>query len=213
MNLFDLEPLFRSLEALPAADGAAGGYPGFAARFREVLDVIAREQPDWAERARGYRDLNATRLEALRAALLGSGAEGPDDPLLEFALLQTLRRYHRSQDAEPRSEGPDDATCPVCGAEADVAYLDANGFRYAVCRICDSRWPVPRVRCLYCGEEEAKKLEYYPYEAGYRLYRCKSCGRTLPAVDLRETGRLDLPRLRAAAVEMQFLYEAGAVEE
>lgn len=175
--------------------------------------MIAREQPDWAERARGYRDLNATRLEALRAALLGSGAEGPDDPLLEFALLQTLRRYHRSQDAEPRSEGPDDATCPVCGAEADVAYLDANGFRYAVCRICDSRWPVPRVRCLYCGEEEAKKLEYYPYEAGYRLYRCKSCGRTLPAVDLRETGRLDLPRLRAAAVEMQFLYEAGAVEE
>lgn len=209
---FDLETLFRSLDALPAAS-AAGSYPGFAERFREVLDVISRERPDWAERARVLAGMGAKELERLRGGFLEDPGSGPEDPLLEFALWQTLRRYHRHEDNEPLKEGPADAVCPRCGAEADVAYLDQDGFRFAVCRLCDARWPVPRIRCLYCGEEEPKKLEYYPYEEGYRLYRCKTCGRTLPAVDLREAGRLDLPRLRAAAVEMQVLYEAGAVEE
>ncbi|XOB99552.1 formate dehydrogenase accessory protein FdhE [Deinococcota bacterium DY0809b] len=213
MNLFDLEPLFRSLDALPAAAGAAGGYPGFAERFREVLEVIAREQPDWAERARVLEELDPATLERLRNRMLEPPGYEADDPLLGFALWQTLRRYHRHKGEKPLEEGPAEAVCPQCGAEADVAYLDANGFRFAVCRLCDARWPVPRVRCLYCGEEQPKKLEYYPYEEGYRLYRCKTCGRTLPAVDLREAGRLDLPRLRAAALEMQALYEAGAVEE
>ena len=212
MNLFDLEPLFRALDELPAAEEAAGSYPGFAARFREVLEVVAREQPDWAERARALATRDDQALERLREDWAERGALPEDDALLEFALVQTLRRYHRHSSEEPRSEGPADARCPSCGAEADVAYLDEDGFRFAVCRICDARWSVPRVRCLYCGEEQPKRLEYYPYEKGYRLYRCMSCGRTLPAVDLREAGRLDLPRLRAAAVEMQFLYEAGAVE-
>ena len=212
MSLFDLEPMFRALDELPAAGKAAGSYPGFAARFREVLEVVARERPDWAERVRKLENLGEPELARLREnGVVGAGSS--EDALLEFALWHTLRRYHRSHAEGPLPEGPADAVCPVCGAEADVAYLDEEGFRFAVCRLCDARWPVPRVRCLYCGEEDPKQLEYYPYEEGYRLYRCKSCGRTLPAVDLRDTGRLDLPRLRAAAVEMQFLYEAGAVEE
>jgi len=213
VNTFDLETLLRRLEELPAAAPAAGGYPEFAARFREVLEVIAVAEPDWAGRARSLARLSERELEKSRTALLAGEALDEEDPLLEFALLHALRRYHRRGEAEPLAEGPADARCPVCGAEADVAYLDEGGFRFAVCRLCDARWPVPRVRCLYCGEEEAKQLEYYPYEGGYRLYHCKSCGRTLPAVDLREAGRLDLVRLRAAGAEMQFLFASGAVEE
>jgi len=213
VNLFDLEPLFRSLDALPAVAGTAGGYPAFAERFREVLDVVAREQPDWAARAGSLAELEAGEIERLRDALLEPSGTEPDDPLLGFVLWQTLRRYHRHKDDAPLEEGPAEAACPRCGAKADVAYLDEGGFHFAVCRLCDARWPVPRVRCLYCGEEQPKQLEYYPYEEGYRLYRCKTCGHTLPAVDLREAGWLDLPRLRAAAVEMQALFEAGAVEE
>ena len=212
MNLFDLEPLFRSLEELPADEQAAGRYPGFADRFAEVLSVIAQEQPEWAKRAALLEKLNERELEQQRASLVEDRLEASSDPLLAFALLYTLRRYHRSEGSSP-VEGTSGAECPVCGAEADVAYLDQEGARYAVCRLCDTRWPVPRIGCLYCGEEDARKLVYYPYEEGYRLYRCKRCEHTLPAVDLREAGELDLPRLRAAAVEMQALYEAGAVEE
>jgi len=212
VSTFNLETLYRKLDDLPAADSAAGRYSQFDVRFREVLQAIAEAEPDWADRAMALAGLSANELESARDAWLAGDKPSDENTLLEFALISTLRRYHRRFDAEPLAEGPAGASCPVCGAEADVAYLDEGGFRYAVCRLCDARWPVPRIRCLYCGEEDAKELEYYPYEGGYRLYHCKTCGRTLPAVDLREAGRLDLPRLRAAGAEMQFLYESGAVE-
>ncbi len=168
------------------------------------------EQPDWAAQAQPLINANEVQLRAwLASHLEGEGSEGD---LLQFALEQAIRRYWKSE-AREIEDGPESDVCPVCGARVDVAYLDKDGFRYAVCSRCDSRWMVPRILCLRCGEAEAKQIEYYPYENGYRLYHCKTCEGLLPAVDLREAGKLDLPKLRAAASEMQALFEEQQIAE
>ncbi|WP_293170057.1 formate dehydrogenase accessory protein FdhE [Oceanithermus sp.] len=196
MRRFELEPLFRELDALRAE----GPWPSERARVEAVIGCIVRHRPEWQG-----------ALEALAAG--EKEARSPEDEALErFVLRQAERLARTPADAEP-IEGPDGETCPNCGGVADVAYLDPNGTRHAVCAVCDARWAVPRILCLHCGESDPGRLEYYPYEDGYRLYRCKRCGHLLPAVDLREAGTLDLPRLRAAAAEMVHLFEVGAVEE
>lgn len=213
--MFDLEPLFISLDELPAARQAAGSYPDFPVRLRETLDAIAAVRTDWKKQASALGKFSDEEIYQMLDAWITNGKlAGEGDPLLEFALLHTIRRYHRADKRQNvMGEMRLVASCPSCGARADVAYLDNKGTRYAVCQICDTSWQVPRLGCIHCGEESPDQLEYFPYEAGYRLYHCKGCDRTLPAVDLRESGRLNLPRLRAAAVEMQYLFESGAIEE
>ena len=211
MNQYALEPLYRSLDDLAPCERGAGGYPNFEDCFREVLDVIALEQPDWAAQVQPLRAASRPQLERWLKELLDSEEIASGD-LTRFAVEQTLRRYWK-QEGRELEEGPESDVCPVCGARADVAYLDKDGFRYAVCGRCDSHWQVSRILCLRCGEKDAAQLEYYPYENGYRLYHCKSCDGLLPAVDLREAGKLDLAKLRAVAAEMQLLFEEGRVEE
>ena len=195
MRRFELEPLFRELDALRDE----GPWSSEAARVEAVIERIARHRPEWQD--------------ALEALVTGKGeARSVEDEALErFVLQQAARLARPPADATPL-EGPDGETCPNCGGVADVAYLDQNGTRHAVCAVCDAHWVVPRILCLHCGESDPGQLEYYPYEDGYRLYHCKRCDHLLPAVDLREAGALDLPRLRAAAAEMVHLFEVGAVE-
>ncbi len=204
----ELETLFRRLEGV-RAPAWAPGHP-FVAPHRvlgEVLNLLAEYDPAAAEKAEGLVELSEEALAQRLAAALEGAAGGSEAEA--FVLQAMLRAYARGLAEDTEAEG---ARCPVCGGLADVAYLDQDGFRHLVCGVCDSRWPAPRIGCPYCGETDAKKLHYYPYDPHYRLYECQTCGATLPAVDLREAGRLNLPRLRAAAVEMRFLLESGAVE-
>ena len=204
-----LDELYRELDAIPAPDWTPG------APFREVQEVVARVQtslraydPALAAAAEGLLHLGPGELEALLAEAFAGGLGDRPEPE-RFVLLAALRAYARGLAREAEGDG---ARCPVCGGQADAAYLDEDGGRHLVCAVCDSRWAVPRIACPYCGEADPKKLRYYPYDPHYRLYQCLTCGATLPAVDLREAGRLDLPALRAAGVEMRFLLEAGRVE-
>jgi len=213
VNHFELESLLRRLEELPAVNRGDGSeYPDFSESLLEVLEVIAREQPEWAARVQLIKDGASKSANTWLDGYLDADGNGEQDELLDFAIKHTLRRYWKSQ-GQKLQDGPETAECPNCGAQIDVAYIDQDGFRHAVCAICDSEWGIPRILCPWCGEKDAKNLVYYPYEQGYRLYHCKSCGRALPTADLREAGKLDLPKLRAAAIEMTFLLESGAVEE
>jgi FdhE protein len=207
---FQLESLYRGLDELEPCNRGGNSYQNFVECFREVLDVIALEQPDWAAQVQPLRAASAPQVEGWLKDYLAAGGE-EIGPLAEFALEQTVRRYWRK--AEVLEDGPEGDECPACGARADVAYLDKDGFRYAVCSRCDSRWMVPRILCLQCGEKDAKNLEYFPFVGGYRLYHCKTFDALLPAVDLREEGKLDLAKLRAAGGEMQLLFEEQQIAE
>ncbi|WP_457638309.1 hypothetical protein [Oceanithermus sp.] len=210
MNHFELESLYRHLDELDPCPRQGSEYQNIKSCFREVLEVIMLEQPDWAAQAQPLLNASDTSLRDWLKALLAG--EELESELLQFAMEQTLRRYWKTA-GQKIEDGPENDVCPVCGARVDVAYLDKDGFRYAVCSRCDSQWMIPRILCLRCGEKQAKQLEYYPYEKGYRLYHCKTCEGLLPAVDLRESGKLDLPKLRAAASEMQALFEEQLIAE
>lgn len=204
-----LAELYRRLDDLKAPSWQPGApfvdAPGV---LEGVLGLLEAYDPTFAEAARGLRDLDEKDLQAALASLF-AGEAGPWSEAEAFALLATLRAYTRQLSQPVEGEG---ARCPVCGNAADVAYLDEDGFRHLVCAVCDSEWKVERIGCPYCGEKDPKKIHYYPYDPHYRLYRCETCDATLPAVDLREAGSLDLPALRAAGVEMRYLLETGRVE-
>ncbi len=206
----NLSELYRALDAVSAPPWTPGApFERAPEVLAEVLEKLRAYDPALAGEAAGLAELMPRELEALLLEAFAGDLEGRPEPE-RFALLATLRAYARHLSREAEGE---DAACPVCGGTADVAYLDENGFRHLVCGVCDSRWTVPRIGCPYCGEQDHEKLRYYPYDPYYRLYQCQTCGATLPAVDLRQAGQLDLPALRAAGVEMRFLLEAEAVED
>ncbi len=204
-----LTELYQRLDAIPAPSWQPGTpFTGARGVLEEVLALFKAYDPELASATQGLQDLDEKALNAALTDLL-AGEVGPSSEAEAFALLATLRAFARQQGRPSEGEG---ARCPVCGNAADVAYLDEDGFRHLVCAVCDSEWKVERIGCPYCGEKDPKKLRYYPYDPHYRLYHCETCGATLPAMDLREAGSLDLPALRAAGVEMRFLLEAGQVE-
>lgn len=204
-----LAELYRRLDALTAPSWEPGApFTGAPGVLEGVLALFQAYDPGLAEAAAGLKELEEGELDEALSALFAGKAGGWNEAEA-LALLATLRAFARQQGRPSEGEG---ARCPVCGNTADVAYLDEDGFRHLVCAVCDSEWKVERIGCPYCGEKDPKKLLYYPYDPHYRLYHCETCEATLPAVDLREAGRLDLPALRAAGVEMRFLLEAGRVE-
>ena len=80
--------------------------------------------------------------------------------------------------------------CPVCGGNADFAFLDKDrGARYLVCSRCDSEWLYKRIECPNCGNEDQNTLAYFTDNTGlYRLYVCEKCKDYLKAIDLRCSG-------------------------
>jgi FdhE protein len=89
--------------------------------------------------------------------------------------------------------------CPICGAYPDTSYLrrDVPGHgplmapkreRWLHCSLCSYEWRQRRVRCPYCGTEDADSLEYLaaketPHEI---LYVCHRCHKYLTCLDTSE---------------------------
>lgn len=79
--------------------------------------------------------------------------------------------------------------CPQCGFPilCSIALEEGMGRRRsAVCSICSSEWPVPRLGCLRCGEQRASKLPVFSFDAWthIRVEVCDSCGGYLKSIDM-----------------------------
>jgi len=99
------------------------------------------------------------------------------------------------------------STCPICGGEPDLAYLDGeSGSRHLICARCDSPWLFPRVKCPFCNTQDPAQLYYHPFEDGkYRLYACQVCRRYLKALDLRKVGHhtlISVERIATVVMDM-----------
>ena len=149
-----------------------------------LLHIAAQEvAPNEAPETAGQ---SVARLEAL-----WHQSEELHDPR-DFAAQLVLDVYAAELAALPHREietTPD--RCPHCGFPilCSIALEEGMGRRRAaVCSICSSEWPVPRLGCLRCGEQRASKLPVFSFDAWthVRVEVCESCGGYLKSIDMTE---------------------------
>lgn len=139
----------------------------------------------------------ARRLEAVEADLLVSLAELAVKPQFVIAAA-TLEAAGRIRAPAP---GERQDRCPACGSTPEIGLIvdrpQAERQLMAVCRLCETEWPVPRLRCPGCGNEDKETLSYFGAEGEEeaRVNVCEACQVYWPVVDTR--GRLEV----APAVE------------
>jgi len=180
--------------------------------------IVAERRPELAEtlaRIRAWLDerrdqMGALAVEYLREGRLHEGeGSGLDGKLLAFIFNNALRPFLRVQ-AQALAPWVDDSAwyrgrCPICGGEPDLAALEReSGRRRLLCSRCDSEWTFQRIGCPFCGNDEPRRLAYYPSDDQvYRLNVCEQCRRYLKTIDLRQVaGERLLPAERILTVAM-----------
>jgi formate dehydrogenase maturation protein FdhE len=134
----------------------------------------------------------STRVALFGAALTGRAATD-EAPFHVRAFLQPVatalaEATEIDQPAPARRAAPlRTDRCPVCGAPPMIATIGGTHRGHGlVCGICGSSWPVPRMSCGRCAENDPSWLVE---SAGaslphVRLHECQRCGRYRKAVDL-----------------------------
>ncbi len=80
--------------------------------------------------------------------------------LAQNALKPAMRAWRRQ--LTPLAEGIswNKGTCFVCGAAATLAEMQGNHLeRHLRCGQCGADWQFPRLRCMYCGNEDHRSLK------------------------------------------------------
>ena len=162
----------------------------------DLFDAIAPAAPSQALRG---MPTDASGIEAL----LRAGWHAWDIPFLARVVLQpyaeALRARGGAEDSARGTRGletrPGQTVCPFCGGPPQVAVLHTDkgadgGGRALVCGTCSTSWPVRRILCAHCGEEDEHHLGYFqtadPHHV--RIDACETCRRYLKSVDLTRLG-------------------------
>ncbi len=118
-------------------------------------------------------------------------------PLVEFlfeiplrAFLEEVSRQYSFEDVEEWHEG----FCPICGSRAGMAEISGEDGRRALsCSACNFKWLFRRIKCPYCGNEEAEKQSYFTVDEGpTRVDICRECNCYIKTRDSRK-GDADIP--------------------
>ena len=151
---------------------------------------------------------DAARLPALVRGWY-EGAAGADGPAAEIAgldpvLLQAMRPVlTRAADAiMARSDfsGWTRGTCPLCGAEPDLAVITPAADRLLICSRCSARWRFHQLTCPFCLNADRSRMTSFASRDGkYRLNACDVCTRYLKAYDARRATRPVMPAVDSVA--------------
>jgi FdhE protein len=179
----DEDGLTGSLDRdLPAISPSAGR------AFRAVREFLP---PQVVADAPDADDVRPLLLAGWHSAFPGFLARLVLQPYAE-ALVQLGVRDCISRNLE---RTPGSAACPFCGGPPQVSVLrqdsggDAGG-RALVCSMCATTWPLRRILCVNCGEEDEHRLHYFHADRfdHVRVDACESCRYYLKAVDLTRLG-------------------------
>ncbi len=162
---------------LPAFAGWLGGIVRFAAeRGPAPLREHARARLDDEPGTRllpWWRDVGSGREDYLSRACLRPYAE-------------VLAALEIRPDRAARDRG-----CPFCAGPPWMGHRRAVGDsdgaqRFLDCALCGGEWPVHRIRCPACDEEDPHKLPSFQSERypAVRLEACATCRRYVKSLDL-----------------------------
>jgi hypothetical protein len=79
--------------------------------------------------------------------------------------------------------------CPFCGAPPAWGDIGEEGRLDLACHLCGGAWTFARLRCTFCGTDDARglrRLSTEGREGGYALSTCTACRGYLKTVDRRE---------------------------
>jgi FdhE protein len=192
--LLDLDaaagPVVEAIPAAVAALGAASGLRGGPAGAALVPDTLAAAGPPLAA---------ASELE--RMAVVDAWLEDPltVDPLSGFwvgvAAGPVLERARAAIEAPSREQWTGRA-CPACGGLPQVSVIapESGEFmggspRSLVCSRCAGWWTFPRATCVWCGEDDPRKVApFVPEGSAARIDACETCSVYVKTFDLRQPG-------------------------
>lgn len=186
-------PLLQHEDLLPCVAAAAAGRLDGALSL--VLGSQDIETPE--EMHQSLTDLRAFAANQEAATALFTALLQQDDAAIrhlaaEHGLQETsLRLFGWAViDALVPAEAKDAAVweeagwtrnyCPVCGRQPVMAVLrkEQHGrARFLVCDGCHTVWPYARVGCVYCGNQDLKKMKILEPEGeeAMRLDVCEEC--------------------------------------
>ena len=199
----------RSLTGALARD-----LPAFAPALGAIQRFVANAAPPELAAVARARAIEEDSLQASRLQTSWAGDTDGRSDYLSRALLQPYahalgalgirpdRPTHRSETprgalplADTPASGP--SRCPFCGGApwiaARRAASDADGAqRFLGCSLCGTEWPLGRLRCPACAEEDPKKLASFQSDAhpAVRIEACETCRRYVKSLDMTIDGRL-----------------------
>ena len=159
-----------------------------------LREVAAIGPPRLADAA---RELIAGGFQAIAPMLLAGWRTPSDEDFFARIILQPYASCLAIHQRAPIDRDPPRGrhVCPFCGGVPQVSILEHppggdGGGRSLQCGTCFTTWPVRRVLCVGCGEEDERKLGYFhsPAIDHLRVDACDTCGRYVKSVDLTRLG-------------------------
>ncbi|RJP25858.1 MAG: formate dehydrogenase accessory protein FdhE [Deltaproteobacteria bacterium] len=171
-----------------------------------VLKEVGREGLEELDRIERGVEAGALDLPVLFASFLSRERRAVEDaakavsvqpPLLAFVLEIPFKTAleHAAGAVDPaRLDGWKEGYCPVCGSRAGMDELAGEeGKRYLSCSACYFRWPWPRVKCPFCGNDDPDTVSYFTAGEGpVRVGVCRKCSRYIKTRDSRR-GNASVP--------------------
>lgn len=121
--------------------------------------------------------------------------------LLYLAVKPSLEAGARELAVRLTDSQKNRSSCPICGSAPIIGELDAEGNQWIHCGLCWHRWPLKRIICLFCSNQDSASMEYLysEDEPEYRVNLCDGCQRYLKVVDTRKMNRRFYPPLEQVA--------------
>ncbi len=226
-------PLLQGLDLEVDARKVFGVVIELAHALESAGDHVNADGRPWTRESTGHRNPLPETARRLRVALKNDAARiddllscglnpagshvydlGFDSGLLRALLQNALKVAFRSWGRQliPLTEGVNwqEDFCPVCGSVPALGELQQNGqSRHLRCGQCGSDWTCPRLRCVYCGNEDHRTLGYFYRESGWKETRvevCEKCRGYLKVIAaFTPTPAELLPLEDFATIEMDFI--------
>jgi FdhE protein len=161
---------------------------------RALLETAVESGPPPLAEAARERAGEDAEVFTSRLHVYWIGALESREDYLSRALLRPYCATLLELEVAPQRPRPRSG-CPACGGSASVAARrpDADSARrFLCCALCGGEWPVNRIRCPACGEEDPSKLPSYQSDLHRtaRIEACETCRGYVKSLDLTTDGRL-----------------------